>query len=338
MHILYLRGNISHSKVDIRKFINALREGLRTAKGRNILTFLVFLAISAVFWLLLALNDDVQNDYVVPVKLEDIPEDVTILSGYNPVLNVTVKDKGSSLMKFSWGRTPSMKLRFDEFSRPNDSTLLLGAAQLNSAVRGIFGTGATIVSVRPDSLRLTYTDLPGVKVAVNVRSEIHTLPQYAYAGHPVPDVDSVMLYSNSPAVYKTHFLSTKPVTLANLSDTTTVQAVIDVPKGMRAVPSSVAVTFPVEPLVSKQQSVPVEVVNAPHGERVVTFPAMVEVSYLLPKSMYGAESAQLRAIVDYNEITPSSKTLDVTLSRLPQHYRGVTIHPGEVEYVVEPID
>ena len=47
---------------------------LRTAKGRNILTFLVFLAISTIFWFLLALNDDVQENYGLPVKLEDFPE------------------------------------------------------------------------------------------------------------------------------------------------------------------------------------------------------------------------------------------------------------------------
>lgn len=324
--------------MDIKLPAKKLREGLRTAKGRNILTFLVFLAISTVFWFLLALNDDVQEDYNIPVVLEDVPKDVTILSGYNPILNITVKDKGSSLMKFSWGKTPTMKLRFDDFSKPNDSTLLLGAAGLNSAVRGIFGTGVTIVSMRPDSLKMVFTELPGVKVAVNVRSEIHTLPQYSYSGHPITRTDSVMLYSNSPKLYKTHFVHTKPLTLANLTDTATVEAVIDVPRGVRAVPSAIRVTFPVEPLVQKQQPVEVKVVNVPHGERVVTFPAMIEVSYLLPKSMYGSEMANIHATVDYNDITPSSKTLPVTLTKLPAHCRGVTIHPEEVDYVVEPID
>lgn len=324
--------------MEIKRYYNGIKEGLRTTKGRNILTFFIFLAISTVFWFLLALNDDVQEDYKLSVSLEDFPSNVTILSGYNPTLSLTVKDKGSSLMKFSWGNIPKMKLRYDDFSRPNDTTLLLGASQLNSAVRGIFGTGATIVSMRPDSLRLCYTTHPGIKVAVNIRSDIRTLPQYIYSGHGIADTDSVMLYSNSSARFKVHFLTTKLITLADLTDTATVDAKLEVPAGMRAVPSSVRVSFPVEPLVSKQQAVPIEVKNVPYGERVVTFPSVVEVSYLLPKSMYGAEVLSIKAVVDYNDISLSSRTLPIIISKLPSHCKGVSVHPSEVEYVVERVD
>ncbi len=107
---------------------------------------------------------------------------------------------------------------------------------------------------------------------------------------------------------------------------------------MRAVPASIKVSFPVEPLVSKQQSVPIEVKNIPYGERVVTFPAMVEVSYLLPKSMYGGDALSIKAVVDYNDITSSSRTLPVSISKLPSHCKGVGVHPSEVEYVVERVD
>lgn len=324
--------------MEIRQLYNGITEGLRTAKGRNILTFFIFLAISTVFWFLLALNDDVQEDYKLSVTLEDFPKNLTILSGYNPTLNLTVKDKGSSLMKFSWGHTPKMKLRYDDFTKPNDTTLMLSSAQLNSAVRGIFGTGATIVSMRPDSLKLSYTTQPGVKVAVNIRSDIRTLPQYIYFGHGIASTDSVMLFSNSSARFKVHFLPTKQISLANLTDTTTVDAKLDVPPGMRAVPSTIKVSFPVEPLVAKVQSVPIEVKNVPYGERVVTFPSMTEVSYLLPKSMYGADALSIKAVVDYNDITSSSRTLPITISKLPSHCKGVGVHPSEVEYVVERVD
>ena len=146
--------------MEFKKIANEAREGLRSARGRNLLTFVVFLAISTVFWFLLALNDDVQRDYTVPVQLEDFPSDCTILSGYNPVLSLSVKDKGSALLRYAWGKTPTVKLHMEDFSRQNDSTLILSAARLNAAVRGIFGTGANIVTLRPDSLRISYTSIP----------------------------------------------------------------------------------------------------------------------------------------------------------------------------------
>lgn len=321
--------------MEIKSYINLLKEELRSARGRNVLTFLVFLAISTVFWFLLALNDDVQKDYTLPVTLDDFPKDVTLLSGYNTSLSITIKDKGSSLMKYGWGNTPTMKLRFNDFTKQNDTLLLLTSAQLNSAIRGMFGSSATIVAMRPDSLRISYTKRPGVRVPISVKSEIHTLPQYAYAGHPITSVDSVWVYSNSSRRNRIHAITTKSIVLSDLTDTTTMEVALDVPNGMRAVPPTVKVTFPVEPLVTKHQSLPVVVQNVPRGEKVVTFPSMVDVSYLIPKSMYGQGNAPIKATVNYHSIKSNTKKLSISLSKLSPQYRNVTVEPAEVEFVIE---
>ncbi len=324
--------------IDLETLYHNTKKGLRTNQGRNFLTFIIFLAISTVFWLLLALNDDIQKDYQIPVQLEDFPENITLLSGYEPSLSVTIKDKGSSLMRFEWGNRPNLKLKYDDFIRQYDSILIYRSSPLNSSVRGIFGSAASIVTIRPDSLRLIYTTNPGIKMAITVNSDIHTQPQYAYAGHPIISVDSVTVYSNSPDRYKTHTISTRPIVLAELTDTVSVDAQLDAAPGARVIPSTVRITFPVEPLVAKKQSVPIEVVNIPFGQKIVTFPSITEVSYLIPKSMYNAQNVAVRATVDYNDISRNDKTLYISLSRLPAYYKNPSLSPEQVEYVIEHIE
>lgn len=324
--------------MEIKHLAHEAREGLRSARGRNVLTFLIFLFISTIFWFLLALNDDIQKDFTVPVELEDFPSNYTILSGYNPVLNLTIKDKGSDLMKYSWGKKPVMKLRLSDFTRTDDSTLIISASKLHTAIRNEFGTGGNIVSLRPDSLKISYTTNPGIKVAVNVRTSIHTEPQYAYAGHLVLSTDSVTLYSSSPDRFNVHVLSTPLVSLNNLTDSTTLEVKLETPRGMRAIPSTIRITVPVEPLVAKHQTVALEALNVPNGSKVVTFPAMIEVSYLIPKSLYNKAAPAIKATVDYNDINRSGNTLPVSVSALPAFYRSVAVSPQQVEYVVERAD
>ena len=43
----------------------------------------------------------------------------------------------------------------------------------------------------------------------------------------------------------------------------------------------------------------------------------------------------VKATVDFNEITSVSTTLSVTLQKLPDLYRSVSLNPAEVEFVVE---
>lgn len=321
--------------MDSRQLYDKLKEGLRTVKGRNALTFLVFLAISAVFWVLMALNDEVQHDYRLKLKLAGFPDNMTIISGANPTVSVSVKDKGSALMKFTWNTQPELTVNYDEFSKAGDHNLLMTQAQLNSAVRNIFGSSATIIAVRPDSLSLHYTTNPGVPVKVCIDADVRPAPSAVAFGRVTLSTDTVMLYSNSKERSRIKTLTTQPIILTGLTDTAHVSAALIVPPGMRAVPSQIKVTIPVEPLVTKTRKVEISQRNVPAGKRLVTFPSMAEVDYLLPKSLYNSDASPVKAVVDFSAYRPGEKKLPVTVLPLPNYYRFVSVRPSEVEFVIE---
>lgn len=322
--------------MDYKEKLKSIKKDLRTTTGRNVLTFLVFFLVATVFWFLQALNDEVQKDFRVPLRLEDFPRNMTIISGNVPVLNVIVKDKGSALSKFAWGNDPSLKLSFEDFTnRADDNCLMLSEAQLNSAVNSIFSSSASIVSVRPDSLHLVYTTNPGIPVRVRVDADVATLPQYEVFGAPILSQDTVLLYSNLKSRLKIRELNTVPITLTELSDTTVVEARLDVPEGMRAIPSTVKVTIPVEPLVSQTRKLRVEPINVPHDLTLLTFPRMVEVTYLMPKSLYSSQQTPMSAVVDFNDISSGIKTLPVKLTDVPSYYKSTQLATPEVEFLIE---
>lgn len=318
-----------------RQLYDKVKEGLRTVKGRNALTFLIFLAISAVFWVLMALNDEVQHDYRLKLKLAGFPDNMTIISGANPTVSVSVKDKGSALMKFTWNTQPELTVNYDEFSKAGDHNLLMTQAQLNSAVRNIFGSSATIIAVRPDSLSLHYTTNPGVPVKVRIDADVRPAPSAVAFGRVTLSTDTVMLYSNSKERSRIKTLTTQPIILTGLTDTAHVSAALIVPPGMRAVPSQIKVTIPIEPLVTKTRKVEIAQRNVPAGKRLVTFPSMAEVDYLLPKSLYNSDASPVKAVVDFSAYRPGEKKLPVTVLPLPNYYRFVSVRPSEVEFVIE---
>ncbi len=321
--------------MDSRQLYDKVKEGLRTVKGRNALTFLVFLAISAVFWVLMALNDEVQHDYRLKLKIAGFPDNMTIISGANPTVSVSVKDKGSALMKFTWNTQPELTVNYDEFSKAGDHNLLMTQAQLNSAVRNIFGSSATIIAVRPDSLSLHYTTNPGVPVKVRIDADVRPAPSAVAFGRVTLSTDTVMLYSNSKERSRIKTLTTQPIILTGLTDTAHVSAALIVPPGMRAVPSQIKVTIPIEPLVTKTRKVEIAQRNVPAGKRLVTFPSMAEVDYLLPKSLYNSDASPVKAVVDFSAYRPGGKKLPVTVLPLPNYYRFVSVRPSEVEFVIE---
>ena len=104
---------------------------------------------------------------------------------------------------------------------------------------------------------------------------------------------------------------------------------------MRAIPDSVNVTIPVEPLISKKRIANVEVINIPDDTRLITFPSQIEINYLIPKSLFNNENKFIRITVDYNDIKPNSNKLPIKLIDVPSNYRGATAITDSVEYIIE---
>ena len=104
---------------------------------------------------------------------------------------------------------------------------------------------------------------------------------------------------------------------------------------MRAIPDSVNVTIPIEPLISKKRMANIEAINVPEGYRLITFPSNIELNYLIPKSLFNNENQLIRAIVDYNDIKSNTNKVPLKLIDIPTNYRGVTINADSVEYVIE---
>ena len=310
-------------------------DALSSARGKEVLLFMLFLLISYVFWLLLTLNNEVQEDMDVPVELVDVPDSVTIITDVPQVIKVSVRDKGSSLMKYRMGGTKVMKINWGDYIL-TDNKFLVSRADLSSRVRDYCGTGSQVVTVSPDSLRLNYTTSPGRRVVVKVVADLQPSFGNIISGPICTNVDSVLLYSVKDLPHSLVSVETVPIVRGGLTDTTVITARIEPIAGVKMVPDQVTVTVPVEPLIARKQYAPVIVKNMPSDMGMITFPSRIEVSYLVPMSMYNDELYDVNAYVDYNDVRRSvNGKLPVTLSLLPEFYHNTEMSPDSVEYIIE---
>ena len=81
----------------------------------NVMLFLEFVAVSALFWLILALNDSAQSNFNVRLQLTNVPDTVTFISDIPEKVHVSVRDKGTNLWRNGFMRTPTMQINFKEY-------------------------------------------------------------------------------------------------------------------------------------------------------------------------------------------------------------------------------
>ena len=319
----------------IVKFMLECKLALRSSKGRNIVLYLMCVCVAFMFWIFLSLDNEVQRDYEIPVEIDNIPDSVVIIGNVPRTINAMVQAKGSQLLRFWGGHTPVMKLKFADYATP-DNTFELSKMKIDSRLRDYFGQAAQIVSARPDSIYAPFTTSPGKVLPLKINLNVSPSLQSIISGKITSDFDSVRVYSTSDIPSGIKVIETEPVTSSDLTDTTIFDLKIKQLPGMRIIPARVKVTVPVEPLISKRRTVPIEVKNMPEGNQLVTFPSMVEVSYLVPMSAYN-DDYPIKVTIDASTLDLSKPKTPVKPSLIPDNYHNVTFQPDSVEYIFQTL-
>lgn len=321
--------------VDTSGKLIELKEFLSSSKGRDILLYLVFVVISFAFWAILSLNNLIQDNYKVMFRITGIPQGVTMINDYPREFNVTVKNNGYVLLKYMIGDNPEITVDFKEYANGNGQ-MLISRQEMEDMLVAEFGSGTSIVSFSPESLSIKYTSLPGKKVPVEIYGDYVANFQYVVNGEIVAVPDSVTIYSDAGNLSAINKVRTEKIISRNLTDSLYVKIAIQNIKDVRAVPDSVDVMIPVEPLVTKRSSIPVIVKNLPENVSVVVFPSYVQVSYLLPMSLYNDRlDDKFEASVDYGDIQGNKAKLPVRIEIAPEIYQNIQLETDSVEYVIE---
>ena len=311
---------------------------LRKISSRETILFLFFVVIATAFWVLLAFNNNMTHDITVNVKTKK-PANVTLIQEIPSTITVTVKDRGLSFLKSFFKSKPSIEITFDEYSVEKNNSIEISSSQLINEVRQVISREASIIKVHPESINVKYTTIPGKKVPINWEDNIkNIIPDKQFVINPdmvATAPDSVMVYAlNRAALQEITEVDILTVEVANLTTTYDRTVRLKPLKDMRIIPDRIRLTVPVEPLIKKEQDVPISVRNQPYGINVLLFPPSINVSYLLPQSKY-KEPINLTVVVDYNDIDLSTNKVNVKLGEVSGAYSGVQLSVDSVNYVIE---
>lgn len=315
-------------KSDVRKALHDIVHDERFRKG---VSFIIFVVIATVFWFILALNDNVQDNVEVEVNLENVPDSVTFINDVPTKIHVMVRDKGSNLMRNGIFGTSRLILNFRDYAV--NGIFRVTRSELNGALKNTFGNTATIISGSVDSIRCSYTTLPGKRVPVVLSGKFTPA-----SGRVISDIainpSNALVFSTRSVLDTLTRIYTQKVSHRDLKETTSFNIDLHGLPDVRIQPGWVTVTVTVEPLVKKETLLTVQVDNAPSNVSLLLFPQRVRIEYYTPMSKYGEDDPDIRAWVDYLDIDPQKQTVPVHLGNVPRGVHNLTVKDSEIEYII----
>lgn len=313
------------------RIITAFKNRIHSKQGKNIVLFLSCLLISYVFWILLNLNNEVQQEFVVPIELVNKPDSITLIDELPSNILITVKDKGSNLIKHQWSSGSNLKLKFNDHIA-NVDKFYLSKSEIETKMRSRFGSNAQIISLSPDSIRSTYTAKPGKKVKIEINGKTSANYQYVI-GDIITSIDSAEVFSIAE-IPQSLKIETNPFIWEELKDSITFTAKLKPIKGYKIIPAEIKITIPVEPLISKKKMVVISNINTPSGYNLITFPSTSEIDYLVPMSKYSEKDTIVKVIADFKQSRNTDK-LPLNIVNAPSYWQNISITPDSVEFIIE---
>ena len=317
---------------------NRIGRQWRKVKGsprfRNVLVFLVFVMISTVFWFIMSLNDSVTETFKVSLRIQNVPDSVTFITDPPADFHVTVRDKGTTILRSGVVKSPVLSLDFPDYSK--DGVFRFTRTDLNAALKASFGGAVQITSTSLDSLRLYYTTDPGRNVPIVVRADLGAASGFIVSGPARATQKSVKVYAyNASDLDTVTRVYTELFTKRNLSQTTYFNVRIHPIPNVKIVPNTVRVEVPVEALVKKEGYVTVGVDNEPPGESLLLFPNKVPVEYYVPMSLFNSEVVPVSVSVDYLETRATGgNRLSVRIRGVGDNVVNPRLQTDSVEYTI----
>ena len=314
-----------------------IRNFLFTILNRKFLVFLFFLALSGVFWMLMALNETYESEYKVPVTLVNIPRDVVITTEMEDTVRVTIRDIGFTLAAYQyWNRIRPLVVSFKSYTAKDNGRGQIPQGDLQKQFYQSLFNSSKIVSVKPERLEFYYN--PGIskKVPVRLYGSIQPAKNYYIARiHVAPQ--SVTVYADKSLLDSIEYITTDYLRILNFQDTVEQSASLKTIRGAKIVPSQVQVTLCPDILTEESVEVPIVATNVPEGKVLRTFPSRVKVNFVVGASQFRkVKSNQFRVEVDYRELTGTMEdTCHIYLRQMPSIVRSAKLEFDKVDYLIE---
>ncbi len=304
-----------------------------TGRLRDLCIFAGFVVVAAAFWCILTLNEEAQTDFEVRLKIVGVPDSVTLITDPPGIIHVSVRDRGSHLLRLRLMREAEVKIDFKEFA--SDGRLRVSSRALLTHVRGIFGQGATVSIISADSISAPYTTMPGKMVPVRVVTDIMPELGKVVSGSPKSSVKQVKVFALRDVIDTISYVSTERIVRRGVNDSFTQSVKLRPINGARFEPSSVQVTVNVEPLENRRVTVPISQTNVPSGQSLVLFPDKVEINYLVPMSRTDIPVNGFSVQADYRTIgAPSDQRMPLSIGAVPPGVTNATLLSDSVAFTI----
>ncbi len=316
--------------------VEQIKEEMVKKDKSKILTFLVFLVISAVLWFMIKLTKEYTSQTSFFVTYTEVPVNKWVSTSQQTVKLSFVADGFVTLrhnLVRPQYRSITISLNEVPYRLEGGNTYSYSSQYVAERVADWLGVPTGNVTVNDDKQFFNMEDLQSKELQVRVPLEVKTQRQYQVYGQPHVTPSSITVYGPKNMLDTMTAVYTATLHAANASEDVVQTVAVDLYDGaIRSDVTAVEVLVDVEQYTEIDVEVPVKA-NSQLNLRF--FPETIKVKCLVPIKDYASISgASFLMLADSEQLHQLQPLLDVKLVQVPEHVQVLKTEPQQVEYLI----
>ena len=325
---------INNSFKSARMKINAF---LRRQRWKEALIFFSFVLLAFGFWLLQSLQQEYEIEISIPVRYKNIPPDVSFTETPPQEVVARVKDKGSVLLNYSFGRSFAPIEANMKNQTEKSGSLSIAKKTIQSDIQKQLLATTSLTGFEPQHIDASYSKRIKKEIPVIFDGAIQTNPGFHISGNITITPANISVYASDVVLDTLN--QAKTVFTEIKKGNKTITKTIQLQKVDEATydPTSVTVTIPIEEFTVKTLEIPVLCTDLPPHYTLRTFPAIAKVTCSIPLSRFKDLSENAFEIkFSFKDLEQNALgTLPIHLTKKPDWVNSATLVPDKIEFILE---
>ena len=320
-------------KLDLQAYKHKAKRLWRWLFGKDILIFLLFVALVSAFWWGQSMNSSRDGNIRVELNYSGVDDRVVLSTPLPSYLTVNVRDKGRQLRQLS-KQNLTINLNLSSLFAEQTGTLHITADMLRPRLQDILPGTTNVQQIFPEQIKTQYIIQSTKRVPILLQADIHYAPQYQLKSRPQLSVDTISIYGTESALSTVDFIYTDSLHIEHLRDSVAHIIDLQIPTNIRSYTSQVQVIVQAEQFTDKSFVLPIQTGQVPEGEYMRLFPQQTTVVVRVGISHYAQVTLEdLSAICNYP--TTHSDALPIEIQTNNSYISNIRCYPSAVEYIIE---
>ncbi len=303
-------------------------------KRRNVKRFSIFIAIAFLFLIISKFSNDYKQTIDLKVNLINTEDEIILNDDSLNTIDALIEAKGFALIPFVFENSKDVDLNVEEDVVTTQDHYVFDVQKHRFLIEEQLGSSYKILSLKPDTLKLSYSTRASKYVPVVLKADIGFAAGYDIIGNYKLSSDSIKVVGSSEKIKTIKSIATTELTLREVNSNIDKNIKLEAPQGIEIFPSTIKVKAEVKRFTEGTIELPIAIVNKPVDVEINYFPKTVTITYYVDLDSYNTiKASDFRVECDYTTISGNQSFFVPKIVEKPESVKRAGLKQKRIDFI-----